>query len=127
MTTSHDWNELHLVEWNFPSRPLPQWATGEPRKTDRFGKDVQSLSGSRWACLSDGANVFGVLASPTKLYSGTSSYGSYVHGPWVRWSERTASLRCTMWVAGEGDATIDELQRRAASTGCARARIASPA
>ncbi|MEA3366274.1 MAG: hypothetical protein U9Q79_11605, partial [Candidatus Hydrogenedentes bacterium] len=109
---SRTWPELHLAEWHFPSRPLKQWATGAPLQQGEFTEDSQSLAGSAWACLSDGTHVFGLYGGSIKLYSGTPTYGSYVHGPWVTWDSPEKTLGTTAWLDA-GDGAVEALAEAA--------------
>ena len=107
------WHELHLMEWNFPGRPLPRWAAGPATESGLFEKDRQSRTPGKWASLSDGTNVVGIACSGPKLYSG-NGYGSYVHGPWVSWSGTEKDLRCILWLDGS-PGTIKRLASYSAS------------
>ena len=109
------WPELHLAEWHFPSRPLKQWATGAPLQQGEFTEDSQSLQGAAWACLSDGTHVFGLYDGSVRLYSGTPSYGSYVHGPWVTWDSLEKTLRTTAWLDA-GDGVLEALAEAASAS-----------
>ncbi|MFO7973059.1 MAG: DUF6259 domain-containing protein [Candidatus Hydrogenedentota bacterium] len=123
---SREWRELHLTEWHFPSRPLKQWATGASLERGEFTEDSQSLQGSAWACLSDGTHVFGLFGGSIKLYSGTPTYGSYVHGPWVPWSGLETTLRTTAWLDA-GENAVDGLAEAATAPPAeGRARLSTP-
>ncbi len=120
------WQELHLAEWHFPSRPLPQWAIGAPLQQGTFQEDALSLEGASWACLTDGEHLFGLYGGPIKLYSGTPGYGSYVHGPWVSWESLETTLRTTAWLDTGKDAVEALSAAAAAPLRPARTRISTP-
>lgn len=123
-STAFSWDELHLMEWNLPGRPLPQWAKGTPTESGTFEKDNESLSAGQWACLTDGTNVVGVICDNPKLYSGSGGYGSYVHGPWVSWTGVERDLACVVWL----DATANAVERLASySISKPQVRITTPA
>ncbi len=123
---SRTWPELHLAEWHFPSRPLKQWATGAPLQQGAFQEDGQSLRAASWACLSDGTHVFGLYGGTIQLYSGTPTYGSYVHGPWVTWDGIEKTLRTTAWLDAGANA-VQELSAAAATPPAqVRTRVSTP-
>ncbi|MBN2307697.1 MAG: hypothetical protein JXR94_01925 [Candidatus Hydrogenedentes bacterium] len=113
--TPFQWNELHLMEWNFPSRPLPHWAGGTPRESGSFTQDEWSHQVGGWGALSDGEHTFGMVSGPVRLYSGTPTYGSYIHGPWVSWAGTHEALSCTLWLS-VAEGAVERLERQA-STG----------
>lgn len=123
---SRTWQELHLAEWHFPSRPLPQWAAGAPLIQGTFQEDAQSLQGESWACLTDGEHVFGLYGGPIKLYSGTPGYGSYVHGPWVTWEGPETTLRTSAWLDAGKDAVEALSAAATAPFRRAHTRISTP-
>lgn len=120
------WDELHVVEWHFPSRPLPQWAAGPPTLHGANEVDNESRIGARWGCLTDGAHVFGIIGDHVRLYSGTPTYGSYVHGPWRAWKSLETSDRATVWLDARPGAIerLDEVAESPATPG--RSRMSTP-
>ncbi len=93
---SFAWNELHILEWNFPGTEFTQWATDKSPSPQPLKAERRTHSGSQWGALTDGRCVLGIAGSKVLIYDGRGGYGTYVHGPWVQWGERTAEFM--VWV-----------------------------
>lgn len=121
-----DWSEHHLMEWNFPSQTFRTWAGGPGLRRGEFERDEQTVTTESWGALTDGSNLVGILGGQVRFYSGTPTYGAYIHGPWTSWSGRRHSVSCTLWLDSRPDALT--LLRTAAETSqpARRARLTTP-
>lgn len=104
------WEEHHLMEWNFPTRPFQQWAGGDPRQTGTMQGDDQTVVLPAWAALQAETDVIGLAGRGIRIYTGTPTYGQYVHGPWTPWESAQQVLTCTLWI----DGTAGSVERLAA-------------
>jgi len=100
-----EWPELHVAEINFPGTDFTHWLT--QREEGALVADEKSHRGAGWAAVVDGPqgpNVLGVISSRVIIYDGRGGYGTYVHGPWVRWGTKETSFELALYAAGDKQA-----------------------
>jgi len=122
--TPRGWNELHLVEINFPDAFFTSWAAGEPRAEGRLAADKSSHGGASWAALVDGDHALGLVGASATVYDGRGEYGTYLHGPWVRWDSPQWHGAAWLWI-GRSATPVDAIAR-AATTPAPAARLTTP-
>jgi len=120
------WNELHFLEVNFADDFFKTWACGEPRAEGSLKADKTSRSGEAWAALADGDHAIGLLnAGEVKIYDGRGQYGTYLHGPWLRWETTAWHGAADLWI-GRTEHPAEAIAQVAA-TARPRAYLTTPA
>jgi hypothetical protein len=97
------WDELHIVELNWPDESFGQWAGGGSATPVPLKADSQSHGCPEWAAVTDGSHVLGVLASRVLVYDGRGGYGTYLHGPWGPLSTTEAAYRLGLYIGTPAD------------------------
>lgn len=115
------WPELHLWEYNFPDQSFTRWIAGEPEATGELKADESNHAGGSWTALSDGENLIAVVGQYARIYDGRGGYGTYLHGPWVSWTNMEQPLEVTLWIgSAPADRAAATLRAAAADVGVAR-------
>lgn len=106
------WQELHMLECNFPDESFTHWAGGEPLKSGDFTGKKESIRCSNWGALIDGTNALGLFGTGVIFYDGRGEYGTYMHGPWQPWTSKEGKFSSWLWI---GDSEHPDLGAQAAA------------
>jgi len=102
------WHECHLMEINFPDETFTQWiAEGHEKPVDMVA-DKKTYMGA-WGALLDGGTLLGLFGRDgIRIFDGRGGYGTYIHGPWTRFSGTELSLSAVWYLdaAKEGLAQL---------------------
>jgi len=103
------WNELHLLELNFPGEDFKEWAGGEPLNQGAFQATGQSHHATAWGALVDGSNVIAMFdCGGLTFHDGRGGYGTYLHAhgdrAWKPWSNTQARFAAWLWIGSDNDA-----------------------
>jgi len=119
------WSELHVLEINLGRDFKGSWAAGEPYRSGSLAGAKRSYRGDSWGLLRSGAGMLGLSGTPVIIYDDNRSYGTYLHGPWVRFAQTQASFELLWYIGPSADRlpaeqrflsyflTTPELQERA--------------
>lgn len=114
------WAELHGIEINFPDQSFPRWVGGLPLEEGEFTAEKRGWQ-KAWGALVDGDAVVGLL-NGARFYDGRGEYGTYLHGPWVGWSDTAERLAVALFLSGQTDSR-ERLAAAAGGTGLRSVRV----
>lgn len=109
------WDELHFIEINFPGTDFTHWASSDGR--GELKADRQSILGRGWAALLNGPEgpaVLGLVDEGARVYDGRGEYGTYLHGPWVRWDTTERNFEVALY-ASDAPGGLSDLAEAGAS------------
>ncbi len=109
------WPELKCVEIHFPARDFTRYATDATGTAVDLVADKKAHTG-QWAALVDGDNVLGVVTAAARVYDGHGGYGTYLHGPWVQWSDLEKRFSAHVYASAQPGA-LDDLRTGASAIG----------
>ncbi|MCX7598588.1 MAG: DUF6259 domain-containing protein [Armatimonadetes bacterium] len=124
--TPFDWNELHIVEINFPGEDFTHWA--HVGGTQPLKAEKKSHSCQEWGALADGPegpNVIAIMGRPL-IYDGRGEYGTYIHGPWFNWVSKEIQRDVILYASGDPQA-LHWLREGLVPPRVMRARVSTPA
>ncbi len=91
------WNELHVLEINFPHEFFTRWEAGDPAGGGALAADQASKNGSAWGALAGAGGRIGIFGTSIIIHDGRNGYGTYLHGPWTRLDGTSARRECVLW------------------------------
>ena len=111
---ARSWDELHVLELNFPDESFTRWAGGEPLNEGVFTAEKGFHAPTAWGALMNDDDGIGMFwCGGPRVYDGRGEYGTYLHAhgetTWQAWSDRRRRLYAGIWL-GPAARTVEAVR-----------------